>query len=48
MLGKTMFERAALFSALFAFILFGVVGMKYLEFMEAKNQADSTAVTNSP
>lgn len=42
-----MFERAAIFSALFMFIFFGVLGNKYLELMIAKQQDGSTAVTNS-
>ncbi len=34
-----MFERATVFSAIFAFILFGIIGHKYYQFMEAKAQA---------
>ncbi len=42
-----MFERAAIFSALLIFISFGIVGLKYLELMEAKAQGNSTAVTST-
>ncbi|MGB5633672.1 MAG: hypothetical protein WBM86_12975 [Waterburya sp.] len=42
-----MFERATIFSALFIFISFGILGLKYLESMEAKAQGDSTSVTST-
>ena len=42
-----MFERATVFSAIFIFIVFGIIGLKYLDLMEARNQDDSTAVTTS-
>jgi hypothetical protein len=41
-----MFERATVFSAIFIFIFFGMIGSKYLNFMEAKNQEASTVVGN--
>ncbi len=42
-----MFERATVFSALVFFILFGILGMKYFDFLEAKNQPEPTSVTSS-
>jgi hypothetical protein len=42
-----MFERATAFSAIFIFIVFGMIGSKYMKFMEAKDQAASTSVTSS-
>jgi hypothetical protein len=42
-----MFERATVFSAIFIFIVFGLLGSKYLNFMEAKAQDASTSVTSS-
>lgn len=42
-----MFERATAFSAIFIFIVFGMLGSKYLNFMEAKAQEASTSVTSS-
>ena len=39
-----MFERAAIFSALFMFIIFGILGMKYLDFMVSKAQVNPTTV----
>jgi hypothetical protein len=42
-----MFERATVFSAIFIFIIFGMLGSKYLNFMEAKAQESSTSVTSS-
>lgn len=48
MIFNTMFERAAIFSAIFIFIVFGILGIKYLDFMEAKVLGNSTAVINSP
>ena len=42
-----MFERATAFSAIFIFIVFGMVGQKYLDFMEAKSQSRSTSVTTT-
>lgn len=42
-----MFERATIFSALLVLIFFGVLGIKYVEFMEAKSQANSTSATSS-
>ena len=44
----SMFERATIFSALLVLIFFGVLGIKYVEFMEAKSQANSTSATSSP
>lgn len=38
-----MFERATAFSAVVCLIVFGILGNKYLEFMEAKNTANSTS-----
>lgn len=43
-----MFERATAFSAVLIFLIFGIVGLKYLDFLETKTQSVSTAVTNSP
>ena len=42
-----MFERATAFSAIFIFIVFGIVGLKYLTFMEAKNLGGSISATSS-
>ena len=42
-----MFERATAFSAVVCLVLFGILGNKYLEFMEAKSQADSASVTST-
>ncbi|MEL6580814.1 MAG: hypothetical protein AAFQ14_13775 [Cyanobacteria bacterium J06621_12] len=42
-----MFERATVFSAIFIFIAFGMIGSKYLDFMEAKSQGGSTSVTST-
>lgn len=42
-----MFERATAFSAVVCLIVFGILGNKYLEFMEAKNQTDSTPITST-
>jgi Tfp pilus assembly major pilin PilA len=33
-----MFERATIFSAVFIFIVFGIIGLKYYQFIEHKNQ----------
>ena len=33
-----MFERAIIFSAIFIFIVFGIIGLKYYQFIENKNQ----------
>lgn len=43
-----MFERATAFSAIFIFIVFGVVGSKYLNYMEAKTQGEANALSTSP
>jgi hypothetical protein len=42
-----MFERATAFSAIFIFIIFGMIGLKYLNLMEVKSQGDSISVTSS-
>ena len=42
-----MFERATAFSAIFIFIVFGLVGQKYLDFMEARSQGGSTPITST-
>jgi hypothetical protein len=42
-----MFERATAFSAIFIFVVFGMIGSKYLNFMEAKNQEAATSLTSS-
>ncbi len=42
-----MFGRATLFSALVFFILFGILGMKYFDFLEAKNQQEPSSLTSS-
>jgi hypothetical protein len=42
-----MFERATAFSAIFIFIVFGIVGLKYLNFMEANNPGSSISATSS-
>ncbi|MGL4881633.1 MAG: hypothetical protein ACRC8K_11265 [Waterburya sp.] len=46
---KTMFERATIFSSIFIFIFFGILGHKYLKFVEAKNQTNpaATSITSS-
>lgn len=41
-----MFERATAFSAIFIFIVFGMIGLKYLDFLEAQNQPVSSSVTS--
>lgn len=33
-----MFERATIFSTIFIFIFFGMLGLKYHQFIEHKNQ----------
>ena len=47
MVFNIMFERATAFSAIFVFVAFSIASMKYIEFMEAKNQSDSPSVTSS-
>ncbi|MEM7594184.1 MAG: hypothetical protein AAF383_22175 [Cyanobacteria bacterium P01_A01_bin.83] len=42
-----MFERATIFSALLVLIFFGILGIKYVKFMEAQSQANSTSATSS-
>ena len=42
-----MFEKATAFSAIFIFIVFGIVGIKYLDFLESKNQATKTSLHQS-
>jgi hypothetical protein len=43
-----MFERATIFSTIFIFVFFGVLGYKYFEFVEAKNQAEpATSLTST-
>ena len=42
-----MFERATAFSAVVCLILFGILGNKYLNFMEAKSQDGSASVTRT-
>ena len=42
-----MFERATAFSAIFIFIVFGIAGSKYLNFMEARSEGGSTSATSS-
>jgi hypothetical protein len=44
-----MFERATIFSSIFIFIFFGILGHKYFDFIEAKNQANpaATSITSS-
>ena len=42
-----MFEKATAFSAVFIFIIFGIVGIKYLDFLESKNQATETSLHQS-
>ena len=42
-----MFEKATLFSAIFVFITFGIVGIKYFDFLESKNQATKISVIDS-
>jgi hypothetical protein len=42
-----MFERATIFSTIFILIFFSVLGYKYFDFLEAKNQANSaTSITS--
>ncbi len=41
-----MFERATIFSTLVLFILFGFIGIKYFDFIEAKNQQSPSSVTS--
>ena len=40
-----MFERATIFSAILAFVMFGMVGVKYFNFLENKNQVTKTSIT---
>lgn len=47
MVFKTMFERATAFSAIIVFVLFGIVGTKYLDFMKAQSQDRLDSVTSS-
>ena len=47
MVFKTMFERATAFSAVFVFIVFSVVGKKYLNFMQAESQNRIDSLTTS-
>jgi hypothetical protein len=35
-----MFERATIFSTIFIFIFFAILGYKYFDFVEAKNQTN--------
>jgi hypothetical protein len=45
-----MFERATIFSSIFIFIFFGILGHKYFDFIEGKNQtnpATATSITSS-
>jgi hypothetical protein len=43
-----MFERATIFSTIFILIFFGVLGYKYFDFLEAKNQANpATSLTSN-
>ncbi len=41
-----MFEKATLFSAVFIFIVFGMVGIKYFNFLEAKNKVTKTSINH--
>ncbi len=41
-----MFERATVFSAIIVFILFTIVGVKYFNFLQEKNQVTQTAIAN--
>ena len=40
-----MFERATVFAALFALIGFGILGLKYLNFMGSQSSATPITVT---
>ncbi|BAZ43067.1 hypothetical protein NIES4102_00630 [Chondrocystis sp. NIES-4102] len=40
----TIFERATIFSSVFVFILFGIVGLKYYHSLEGKKQASTTSI----
>jgi len=42
-----MFERATVFSAIFIFIVFGIIGQKYLDFMKARSQGGSSPITST-
>jgi hypothetical protein len=41
-----MFERATIFSTIFIFIFFAILGYKYFDFVEAKNQSAISEVKN--
>ena len=41
-----MFERATVYSALLALILFSVLSFKYITFMQAKAQASTTSTSS--
>ena len=40
---ETMFERATIFSAIAAFIFFGIVGIKYMNLIQGKEQVTQTS-----
>ena len=46
MVFKTMFERATAFSAVLIFIIFSIVGTKYLGFMRAESESRLDSVTS--
>ena len=41
-----MFEKATIFSSIFIFTVFGIVGIKYYQFLDAKNQVTQTSISN--
>ena len=47
MVFHTMFERATAFSAILVFLSFNIVGLRYLDLMQSKNQEEPTPVTSS-
>lgn len=44
---ETMFERATIFSAIAAFIFFGIVGIKYMNLIKSKEQVTQTSFNPS-
>jgi hypothetical protein len=39
-----MFERATVFSTILISLIFGIIGLKYLDFIESKNQLTKTSI----
>ncbi|MCC0179693.1 hypothetical protein I4641_22355 [Waterburya agarophytonicola K14] len=41
---ETMFERATVFSATLLFVIMGIVGVKYFNFLDSKTQVTKTSM----